>query len=330
MPRVSIITALYNHEKYVAAAIESVRAQTYPDWELLVWDDGSRDRSLEIAREAASRDPRVRVFTHPGGANRGQEATRNAALEKATGQLIALLDSDDLYKPRKLELLVPRFERPGVGLAYGTAEHLLERTGERQPSGVRRHPEGRVLDDLIHENFLAANAVLFRRECLGKERRFDSSFRTIGEYPLWLAIARDWDFARVPEVVSTWRDHGENLGTRLALAGKQELVALFERLLGDHAWEEHAGPLRRALARRRYDYAAELYAQLELKGARKAGLAVARDPAAGSLLRVKGAVLAALSFLGRAPNARLARAKRALWELRNPEAAAARRARESS
>jgi glycosyltransferase involved in cell wall biosynthesis len=329
MPRVSIIMALYNHERYVADAIESVRAQTYADWELLVWDDGSRDRSLAVAREVAARDARVRVFTHSGGANRGQEATRNAALEKAAGELISLLDSDDLYKPRKLEVLVPRFQRASVGLAYGAAEHLLERTGQRQPAGVKREPEGRVLRELIQENFLAANAVLFRRECLGKERRFDSSFRTIGEYPLWLSIARDWDFARVPEVVSTWRDHGENLGTRLAVAGKQELVALFERLSADPSYEEHAIELKRALARRRYDFAAELYGQLELKGARGAALAVARDPAAGSLFRFKAALLAAVSLLGRAPNARLARAKRAFWELRHREAAAARRARNS-
>ena len=83
MARVSIITALYNHEKYVGQAIESVLAQTYGDWEHIIWDDGSSDGSLKVAERYAARDARVKVFAHPGGANRGQENTRNAALEKA-------------------------------------------------------------------------------------------------------------------------------------------------------------------------------------------------------------------------------------------------------
>src|SRR4051812_3771803 len=107
MAKVSIITALYNHESYVGAAIESVLAQTFGDWELIVWDDGSSDRSLAVAQKYAEQDPiRVKIHTHPANANRGQENTRNEALKICSGEFVGLLDSDDVYHPQKLEWLL--------------------------------------------------------------------------------------------------------------------------------------------------------------------------------------------------------------------------------
>lgn len=317
MPRVSIITALYNHERYFAQAVESVLAQTYADWEHLIWDDGSQDGSLALARSYAERHPgRIKVFTHPGGANRGQENTRNAALEKATGELVCLLDSDDLYAARKLELLVRRFESPRVGLVYGKSDVLVEATGKRVPSGITREPEGRVFEALLRENFIGASATMFRMACVESGMGFDSRFKTIGEYPLWLKIAHDWELAHVPTLVSTWRDHGDNLGTRLGVRAKQELVELFDGFLQAGEYPEHERAIRASLARRRYDYANELYGALEL-GRCRAELELAlREPQAPALLKSKCAVLLAATWLGPRPNRYLARLKRKAWELR--------------
>lgn len=91
---VSIITPVYNGEKYIAQAIESVLAQTYPDWEMLIIDDGSRDNSAAIARDYCARDSRISLYSQT---NAGSAAARNNGIRRARGRYIALLDADDLW-----------------------------------------------------------------------------------------------------------------------------------------------------------------------------------------------------------------------------------------
>lgn len=120
-PRVSVITIFLDEERFLAEAIASVKAQTFGDWELLLVDDGSRDRSAEIARAAAAADPRrVRYLQHPGGANRGMSASRNLGLATARGDYVAFLDADDVWLAGKLEEQLACFEAaPRAGLVYG-------------------------------------------------------------------------------------------------------------------------------------------------------------------------------------------------------------------
>ncbi len=316
MARVSIITALFNHEKYIDQAVKSVLSQTFDDWEHLIWDDGSTDQSLEIARHYAAQDPRIKVFTHSGGGNRGQERTRNLALEKASGDLIGLLDSDDLYYPRKLEWLVPCFEQLEVGMAYGRFDHLVEATGKRVPSGIMVSPAGKIFRELAHDNFIGAGATLFRRECVEEGLRFDPAFRTTGEYPLWLKIAKDWDVACVDGYVATWRDHGENLGTKLAVQAKREQVELFTRLIADPEYAAYAKDLETALTKRHYDYANVLYQELELSEARAECFRVFASKHTPLEMRLKSGVLFGASCLPRLANRYLAVGKHRLWKLR--------------
>lgn len=318
MARVSILMALYNHEKYLATAVESVINQTYLDWELIIWDDGSRDRSLKIAREfEVLHSSQIKVFTHPENKNRGQENTRNAALEKASGEFIGLLDSDDFYHPRKLELLVPCFANSKVGLAFGRADFLSEATREIYDSGIYDEPSGNVFKPLIEENFICAGATLFRRECVQHGLRFDPEFKTIGEYPLWLKIAKDWEFRFVPEKVAVWRYHGENLGSQLALQAKLELVKLCERLLADESYFQFRDEIVRALAKKRYDYASDLYGVLDLEGVRNQCALIVKNLHADPIILAKAAALLTLSYLGKPPNRVLSRGKRLIWEMRH-------------
>ena len=117
----SVITIFLDEEPFLAEAIESVRAQTFPDWELLLVDDGSTDRSGAIARAYADADPgRVRCLSHPEGANQGMSASRNLGIENARGELIAFLDGDDVWLPDKLaDQVAVLDEHPRAALAYG-------------------------------------------------------------------------------------------------------------------------------------------------------------------------------------------------------------------
>src|ERR1700691_6786421 len=103
-PFVSIITPFYNTERFLQEAIESVLAQTYSNWELLLVDDGSTDGSTAIAHRYADRAPaKIRYLAHPGRENRGLSASRNLGIAGAGGEFLALLDADDVWLPQKLE-----------------------------------------------------------------------------------------------------------------------------------------------------------------------------------------------------------------------------------
>ena len=120
-PRVSIITIFLDEERFLAEAIASVEAQTFDDWELLLVDDGSTDRSATIAREAAAAAPsRIRYLQHPGGANRGMSASRNRGIAEARGELVAFIDGDDVWVPEKLAEQVAVLDaEPEAEMVYG-------------------------------------------------------------------------------------------------------------------------------------------------------------------------------------------------------------------
>src|SRR5262249_58606871 len=124
-PTVSVVTCFLNAEKYLEEAVQSVIAQTYPHWELLLIDDGSRDRSSALAKSFAARYPeKIRYLEHPGHKNLGKSTSRNLGIREANGKYVALLDADDLFLPEKLDRQVGVLEsHPEAGLIYGPTEH---------------------------------------------------------------------------------------------------------------------------------------------------------------------------------------------------------------
>ena len=124
-PLITVVMPVFNRERFLAEAIESVLAQSYPHWELIVVDDGSADNSHAIAQRYAARFPeRIRVVTHENGANRGISASRNLGGRNARGSYIAGLDSDDMWVPHKLEAQVNILRRfPEVGLIVGATDY---------------------------------------------------------------------------------------------------------------------------------------------------------------------------------------------------------------
>lgn len=120
-PLVSAITTFLNGKRFLGEAIASVLAQTYPNWELFLVDDGSTDGATDIAKAYAARYPdRIRYLEHEGHRNRGISASRNVGLAAARGEYVAFLDADDVWLPEKLADQVSLLEgQPDVGLMYG-------------------------------------------------------------------------------------------------------------------------------------------------------------------------------------------------------------------
>ena len=130
-PFVSVIIIFWNADRFIAEAIESVFAQTYRAWELLLVDDGSSDCSTTIARSYSERDPQhVRYLEHPGHANRGMSASRNLGIRNARGSYVAFLDADDVWLSNILEEQVAILETyPEAAMVYGPIEYWYSWTG---------------------------------------------------------------------------------------------------------------------------------------------------------------------------------------------------------
>ncbi len=190
-PLVSVITAVYNCEAFLGEAIAGVLAQSYPQWEYWLVNDGSEDGTTEIARRAADAHPRrVHYLEHPGFQNRGACSSRNLALAHARGKYIAVLDADDFWLPNKLAEQVALAQRyPQAGLICGHSEYWLDWSGDAKDAGRNYVPPLAPGDRLYEPPELlrisyplgpygapCPSSMLIDRELLGRIGGFDERF----------------------------------------------------------------------------------------------------------------------------------------------------------
>jgi glycosyltransferase involved in cell wall biosynthesis len=197
---VSVIVIFKDAEHFLEEAIESVRAQTFRDWELLLVDDGSSDSSTAIARRQVEGDAtRVRYLEHTDHANLGMSASRNLGLSQARGEFVSFLDADDLLVPGALEEQVSILRtHPRVGMVYGPLEYWYGWTGRPEdgerdfvhPVGVRteRIYEPPSLIRLFLQNIaFAPSGMLLRRALVEQVGGYEESFRDLYEDQVFAA-----------------------------------------------------------------------------------------------------------------------------------------------
>lgn len=205
MTKVSVVTSVYNGEPYFDRAIPGILAQNFDDFEFIIVDDGSSDRSLEKLRQLAGHDSRVRVFA-PG--RLGAAAAYNYGVEQATGEYVARQDFDDGSYPDRLRLQVALLDaHPEVGVVGGSYTVVDERRGERY---VRMPPteHAAIIAAMARNIPIAHTVATFRRQ----------AWAEAGGYPLvnnlidlrfYLRLAKlGWRFANVPELVGEHYVHG--------------------------------------------------------------------------------------------------------------------------
>ena len=209
-PAVSVIMPAYNVAPYVEAAIRSVQAQTFVDFELLVVDDGSTDTSAAIVERLAVQDARIRLIRQE---NRGLAAARNTALRHARGRLMALLDSDDLWEPRFLEAQTAILaDRPDVDIVTGNGWTL----GSHEDGlPARPWPDPRPAPDLwtiLGDEFSVFIMAVFRRRVYDTIGGFDEMLRTNEDFDFWLRAAiAGFTFARNDEPLGHYRRRDDSL-----------------------------------------------------------------------------------------------------------------------
>ena len=214
MPRISILLTCYNHVKYLPPCVEGIRRQTFLDFEVIAIDDGSTDGSREWLAEQT--DIKC-VFNET---NQGTYGTLNVGLKKASGELIAVLNDDDLWEPKKLQRQVDLLDsHPKVGLVH-TGGTFIDGEGkprEGNPLGFAfpRFETGDILLGLVYENKIIASAALAKRECFDKLGQFNSAYFGSGDWEMWFRIAERYEVGFVDEQLTHYRVHGANASHKL-------------------------------------------------------------------------------------------------------------------
>jgi len=292
LPRVSVITIFLDAERFLAETIESVIAQSFREWELLLVDDGSSDGSPAIAWRLANRsDGRIRYVCHADRANHGMSASRNLGLAQASGEFVAFLDADDVWVPDKLREQVDVLDaEPAAGLVYGRTQiwHSWSGTPEKPdffydlgvaPGRLYRPPR---LFQLLLENKAQTPTTcnaLIRRTLFQRLGGFDESFRAMFEDQTFFAKA----LLRAPAYVddrvwARYRQHEGSCSARSGARGDDQHARLrFLRWLKDYMREfpdadaEARAALNRELLRHRLAHGSTL-----LKGAGRRLKGIAR------------------------------------------------------
>ena len=207
-PTVSVIMNCLNGEEYLREAMDSVVAQTYPGWEIIFWDNASRDASGAIAK---SYGERVRYFRGETTVPLGE--ARNLAIAEAKGRYLAILDCDDVWLPEKLERQVSLLERDqALGLVFSDC-HFMDPSDTFQGTFFQRVPPPAGdphLALLTGQNFIPGPTVVMRADMVRKAGGYNSSYRYVESYELFVRLARSYRAAWLDELLARYRIHGAN------------------------------------------------------------------------------------------------------------------------
>ena len=223
LPKVTVFIPAYNREKYIGDAIESVLAQTYTDFEILLIDDGSTDSTVEIM--GSYTDPRLRIIRNEK--NLGIPKTRNKGIENARGQYIAMLDSDDRAYPTRLEKQVAFLDRNPDFAQVGSWCRMMDEQG-RPLKKTKRQP---ILPDdidaqLLFRCSLSNRSIMGRTELL-REFGYRNDFPRCQDYDLHVKLAKKYKLGNLPECLVYGRIHPEQITGQtfdLGDAKKREIV----------------------------------------------------------------------------------------------------------
>ena len=209
MPKVSVIMPSYNHEKYVGEAIQSILDQTYQDFEIIITDDGSSDRTVEAIKQFT--DPRIKLFIFPE--NKGACEAANNCVKNTTGELVAMISSDDAWFPHKLEKQVEFLEQHSeIGGVFSYAQFIDDDSQDieskhdyetfLQPNRTRfewlRH-------FFLYGNCLCHPSVLIRKHCYEEVGYYDERFAQLPDYEFWIRLCMKYQIHIIPETLIKFR-----------------------------------------------------------------------------------------------------------------------------
>jgi len=230
MVTVSVLMPVFNAEKYLCAAVESILAQTFRDLELIILDDGSTDATLRMLREFQKGDPRIRVISRE---NQGVVKTTNQLIGLAQGEYVALMDSDDIALPERLALQVAFLRKNPEVVCVGGSFELIDAEG-RYLTLLRQPETDRDIQrlNLVGHNSVHNPCVMIRREPLVRLGGFDPGFHPTADLDLWLRIGEVGKLANLREPLLRYRVHSSSIS-----AQTQSQMHAAARRACERAWQ---------------------------------------------------------------------------------------------
>ncbi len=234
MKKISVVIPTYNRSGLIERAVKSVTQQTYENLEIIVVDDGSEDDTEAVVNSI--KDNRIRYIKLP--ANSGVSNARNKGVEYATGSLVAFQDSDDYWRPRKLEKQMeywkehPEFRMIYCAYSYSKNGDYLGKVPADEERGVL---EGKIFEHLLMQNTIGAPTILADKECFQACGGYDTSFSSIEDWEFVIRFSKDYEIGYVDEILvdAYFTEGGVTAGTgaffecrcRMIAAYKEELMA---------------------------------------------------------------------------------------------------------
>lgn len=195
---VSIITPLYNAEKYIEATINSIQNQTYKNLEMIIVDDCSKDGSYNLVLKLSKQDKRIKLIKNKE--NSGVTKTRNKGIKLAKGKYIAFLDADDLWKKEKLEKQVSFMKKNKILISYTGYEKINEDGTIR---GIIEVPKRVIYSESLKGNIMGCLTVIYNQSKLGK--KYFKELKMSEDHVLWLEILKDTDSYGIQESLAQYR-----------------------------------------------------------------------------------------------------------------------------
>ncbi len=230
-PVISVIMPVYNADRYVAKAVESILAQTFTDFEFLIIDDGSSDRSRSILQHYAARDPRIRLISRP---NTGYVVALNEMLAKATGKYIARMDADDIALPERFAKQVAFLEANPEFVCVGGAYQVIDdcdRLLLHHLSMPTEDEENQRLS-LGGHTTICHPCAMFRRAAIAQVGDYDPDLMPTEDLDLWLRLGEVGKLANLDEPVLKYRFHNGSVSEQKQMLQQQKAKAACER-----AWQ---------------------------------------------------------------------------------------------
>ena len=229
--QVCVVMPAYNADKFIAEAIRSVMAQTHENWRLLVIDDGSADDTIEVVEALCREDSRITLLRNPQ--NMGVAKTRNKGLQLCAGQYVALLDSDDVWHPEKLEKQLSLAEQTGADVVY-CSYGMINQHGQKLCKDFIV-PEETDFDHSLIQSVISCSTALLSPKITEKYRFDDQYYHE--DLALWLQILHDGGVAKgVTEVLAQYRVmEGSRASNKLRSAAHRWQV--YRKQLGFSLWK---------------------------------------------------------------------------------------------
>ncbi|TGN03749.1 glycosyltransferase family 2 protein [Leptospira bandrabouensis] len=226
-PLVSILMNCYNGAEFLREAIDSVIAQTYQNWELVFWDNQSTDKSAEIVR--SYNDSRIKYYYAPEHTKLYKG--RNLAIEKVTGNYIAFLDTDDVWKINKLELQMSAFANSDYDLVCSNYDLIDPKSRFIKRANRFNKPSGFITKYLIDEYYIGILTVVFNAKLLKENNlNFNQSYNHIGDFELFLKLSENHKILYMSNSLACYRIHDNNLSSKKELELLREIKKMIREI----------------------------------------------------------------------------------------------------